>query len=86
MARTTLDLADPILEELERFQRREGRSLGELASELLARALAEGREGSPPPARFTWTARSMGVRIDLEDREALRAALGQREERAAGGG
>lgn len=85
MARTTLNLDDPVLDELKRLQRREGRPLGELASELLARALAERREASAPPRRLAWTARSMGVRIDLDDKEALYAALEHPLDRVAEG-
>ena len=45
MTRTTIDIAAPVLRELKERQRREGKTLGALASELLARALAE--ETSP---------------------------------------
>jgi len=83
MARTTLNLADPVLDELKRLQVREGRPLGELASELLARALAERREEGPPAAPLAWTARSMGARIDLTDKEALYAALDRPLEQVA---
>jgi hypothetical protein len=42
---------------------------------LVAAALA--REGAKEPAAvpFAWTARPMGARVDLEDKEAVRAAL-----------
>lgn len=85
VARTTLNLADPVLAELKRLQLREGRPLGELASELLARALAERRAGREEPARLVWTARSMGARIDLGDKEALYAALDRPLEQVAEG-
>jgi len=85
MARTTLNLADPVLDELKQLQRREGRPLGELASELLARALAEHRAERQEPARLAWTARSMGARIDLGDKEALYAALDRPLEQVAEG-
>ena len=39
--RTTLDIDDPVLRELKRRQAREGKSLGRLVSDLLARALEE---------------------------------------------
>ena len=38
--RTTLDLDAPVLNGLKRLQQREGQSLGRLASDLLATALA----------------------------------------------
>lgn len=70
--RTTLDLDESVLRELKARQRREGKSLGELASELLARALSQPRASSTP---LRWTAGALGARVDLEDKEALRRAL-----------
>lgn len=73
MPRTTLDIDGTVLRELKRRQRREGKTLGQLASELLARALsADVEEGS---GSLRWRSRSMGARVDLEDKEALHAAL-----------
>ena len=72
MARTTLDLDDGVLRELKKRRERDGKPLGTIASELLARALREGDEPLPP---FRWTARSMKAKVDLEDREAVWAAL-----------
>ena len=73
MARTTLDLDDHILQQLKERRDREHRPMGAIASELLAQALARGdSEGRPD---FVWTSRSMGFRVDLEDKEALWAAL-----------
>ena len=70
--RTTLDLDDTVLAELRHRQKREGKSLGQIASELLAVALEE--EPSPPqPLR--WETQEMGARVDLEDDEAVRHAL-----------
>jgi hypothetical protein len=40
IVRTTIDIDDPILKELKRLQRREGKPLGRLASDLLAQARA----------------------------------------------
>lgn len=77
MTRTTIDLDPTVLQELKRRRQREGKTLGQLASELLARALAEKTpdEGSGP---FSWTTQDMGARIDLEDKEAVSAALDRR--------
>ena len=76
MARTTLDLEPTVLEELKRRGRREGKSLGALASELLAPALKDaGRDGPEP---FEWVTQSLGAKIDLEDKDALHAALDER--------
>jgi hypothetical protein len=75
MPRTTLDIDASILRELKRLKKRAGKSLGELASELLAVALSrrpEPREAAKPK---DWTARPMNARVDLEDKEAVRAVL-----------
>lgn len=71
--RTTIDIDDTVLAELRARQRREGRTLGQLASELLARALAD----TMPPAAgpLPWTSRPMGARVDLDDRDAVAAVL-----------
>ena len=39
--RTTLDIDDPILKDLKKIQQKEGKSLGRLISDLLARAIRE---------------------------------------------
>lgn len=72
--RTTLDIDDPVLKELKRRQRAEGKSLGKLASELLARALAEPHKETAG-APFAWISRDMGARVDLADKEALYQAM-----------
>jgi hypothetical protein len=73
MARTTIDIEPSVLAELKRRQRREGKSLGRLVSELLA----AGFDGNlpPKPAPFRWTMERLGIRIDLDDKEAVRRAL-----------
>jgi hypothetical protein len=72
--RTTLDIDSSVLEELRRRQRRENKSLGQLASELLAHALAA-TEAEYPPAPLAWTATKMRARVDLEDRDAVQRIL-----------
>jgi plasmid stability protein len=72
MPRTTLDLDDVVLRELKRRRAREHRPLGAIASELLARALAEEPQPSTP---FAWEARAMGAKVDLDDKDAVWAAL-----------
>ena len=75
MPRTTLDLDASVLRELRRRARREHKSMGRLASELLAGALARVDEASAPHD-FTWTSADLGTpRIDLEDKEALHRVL-----------
>jgi hypothetical protein len=73
MPRTTIDLESAVLKELRRRSHQEGKSMGQVASEILALALT-----GPPPASepFGWTTGRLGIpRVDLEDREAVRAAL-----------
>jgi hypothetical protein len=53
---------------------RERKSLGELASQLLARGLREDPE--PQPGPFAWVSRDLGEpAVDLEDKEALASLL-----------
>ena len=77
MARTTLDLDPAIVRELRRRGARDGKSMGQVASELLARAVAVEPDTLAPP--FIWTvAESGGLLIDLEDQEAVRRVLDER--------
>jgi hypothetical protein len=71
MPRTTLDLDAGVLRALRRRKQRTGQSLGEVASELLAGAL---REPEAAPRRISWRSASMGARVDLDDKEAVRRA------------
>ncbi|MGH9225364.1 MAG: antitoxin [Acidimicrobiales bacterium] len=74
MPRTTLDIDAWVLRELKRRQRQEKKTLGELASELLAKALAE--EGAQKkPAPLQWTSKPVGLKVDLEDKGAVWAIL-----------
>lgn len=70
MARTTLDIDAPLLRELKELQKKDGRSLGRIVSQLLAEALAL-RKTSRKGARFAWTARPLGARVDLSDKDAV---------------
>lgn len=75
MARTTLDLDPSVLRELRRLGRREGKSMGRVASELLARALTEG-DDADAPRPLGWVSRDLGApRVDLENRDAVRDLL-----------
>jgi hypothetical protein len=69
--RTTIDIDDPILKEVKRLQRREGKSLGRLVSDLLAQALADARGAPKSAPPFRWIAKPMGARVDLADKDAL---------------
>lgn len=72
MPRTTLDIDATVLRELKR-RREEGKTLGQVASELLAKALVE-TEDEPPP--FEWKTASMGTpRFDIDDKDMLWSVL-----------
>ncbi len=73
MPRTTLDLDPTVLRELKKRQKREGKTLGRLVSELLVGALADGERAEA--REFKWISKSMGMRVDLEDKEAVRRAM-----------
>lgn len=76
MPRTTLDLDASVLRELKRRKRGSGRSIGQIASELLATALERGAEPRPAqPMGARWRTARMEARVDLEDKEAVRRAL-----------
>ena len=72
MPRTTLDLDAGVLRALKQRRRTSGKSIGQIASELLAGAL---EEPMPPRRRLGWRSSRMGARVDLEDTEAVRRAL-----------
>lgn len=74
MSRTTLDLDPAILRELRRRGAREGKSMGQIASELLARVVAD--RATLPAPDFAWISADLGTPlIDLEDTEAVRRVL-----------
>jgi hypothetical protein len=79
--RTTLDIEAPVLKDLREIRRREGGTLGELVSRLLAEALAR-RPKRPVAPTLEWTARPMGARVELADKDVLYAIL-DRPDRAA---
>ena len=81
MPRTTIDIDAPILRDLKRRQKREGKSLGRLVSDLLAQALHERSVDQRSPSSFRWIARSMRPQIDLTDKEAVYEALDRHDGR-----
>jgi hypothetical protein len=76
MPRTTIDIDGAVLRRLRDRKRREGKTLGQLVSELLASALKA--TDTPAPRELAWTSRPMGALVDLEDEEAVRRALDRR--------
>ena len=74
MTRTTIDLDPSVLAELRRRSRRQRKSMGQVASEILASAIAEPELPSVPP--FEWVSRDLGKpKVNLEDKEAVQAVL-----------
>jgi hypothetical protein len=70
MARTTIDIDDPILKEIRAIQKREGRSMGKVVSQLLAEALIKQKNSANTP-KFKWISRPMRSHVDLTDKEEV---------------
>ena len=68
--RTTLDIDAPILQNLKRLKKKEGKSMGRLVSDLLAQALKECTT-APTIAPPAWIAKPMSARVNLSDKEAV---------------
>ena len=79
--RTTLDIEAPLMRELREIQKREGSTLGDLVSRLLAEALAR-RPKKRVPTDLEWTAKPMRALVDLADKDTVFAIL-DRTDRAA---
>jgi len=74
--RTTIDLDPTVVKELKRRSKGAGKSMSQLASELLATSLRGQPSSSRDSASLKWIARDLGrPLVDLEDKEAVRAAL-----------
>ncbi len=73
MPRTTLNLDSAVLRELKARSAAEGRSLGEVASDLLTRSFQEMKK--PAKHEFIWRTADLGTPlVDLYDKEAVRRA------------
>ena len=68
MARTTIDIENPILTEVKNLQKKDGRSMSKIVSQLLTEGLAQ-RKNKAKASRFKWSCRRMGALIDLSDNE-----------------
>jgi hypothetical protein len=68
MPRTTLDIDATVLRQLKQRRRDTGQSLGQIASELLAAALAT---DSSEPRPLSWKTAAMGARVNLDDKDEL---------------
>ena len=74
MPRTTVTIDASVLRALKKRAREEGKSLGQVISEIAAPALRS-EEPTRGASGFRWISRDMGARVDLADKEALRQAL-----------
>lgn len=72
--RTTIDIDAPILREVKALQKKQGRSMGRIVTDLLADALAR-RTGPSATQELRWTSRPMRALVDLADKEAVYRAL-----------
>ena len=68
--RTTINIATPILEELRRIQKKEGGTLSELVTALLAMGL-RARRPKHKDRQLDWNSQPMGARVDLADKQAV---------------
>jgi len=72
--RTTFDIDDRILREVEALHESEGRSMGEVVSETLAEALVHRRSSRARPS-FNGTSRDMRPRVDPSDKDTVEGYL-----------
>lgn len=79
MPRTTLNIDASVLTEAKHTQDEEGKSLGQVVSELLAEALDRRRRSQGSQEPLVWTSKPMHERVDLSDKEALHAVLDRSE-------
>ncbi len=77
MPRTTVDIDASVMRELKRRQERERKTLGQLISELLAKAIESEKDTTAPPP-FAWVTKDLQPRVDLEDKDALWSVLDER--------
>ena len=73
--RTTIDLSDPVLRDLKQLRKKEGGSLGALASRLLADALAARQRAPRLAAKLRWSSQPMGAKVNLADKDAVYRAM-----------
>jgi hypothetical protein len=77
MPRTTVDIDASVLRELKKRQELERKTLGQLISELLAKAI-ESENDTTEASPFNWVTRDLQPRVDIEDKDALWAVLEER--------
>jgi ribosomal 50S subunit-associated protein YjgA (DUF615 family) len=73
--RTTVDIDDPVLNDLKKLQKKEGKSLGRLISDLLAQAIGDRKSAKTHRRSIQWISKDMGARVDVADTEAVNSAM-----------
>ncbi len=69
MPRTTLDLDATVLADLRSRASDQGKSMGQVASEVLAVGLHDETTTEQSPLR--WARKDLGLKVDLEDKDAV---------------
>jgi hypothetical protein len=82
--RTTVDIDDPVLKDLKKLQKKEGKSLGRLISDLLAQAIGARKSAKTPARSMRWISKDMGARVDVADPEAVYSAMEKKPRPKAG--
>ena len=78
MPRTTLDIDASVLRELKEESARRRKSMGAVASELLARSLVTEKKDAVVP-EFWWPVMSAPMLVDIDDKEALWAMFDEEQ-------
>ncbi len=66
MVRTTVDIDASVLRELKKRQERDRKTLGQLISELLAKAM-ESENDTTAARPFRWVTKDLQPRVDIDD-------------------
>ncbi len=77
MPRTTIDIDASVLRDLKKRQERERKTLGQLISELLVKAM-ESENDHTAGTPFRWVAKDLQPRVDLENKDAVWSVLDER--------
>lgn len=72
--RTTIDIDASLLRELKARKERDGKTLGRLVSEMIARCLAD-EDHEVPAEDLRWPSKALHPRLDIGDKDALWRAL-----------
>ena len=72
--RITIDIAAPILDELNQITKENGGTLSEIVNDLLAEVLSM-RRASAAAREFEWLSQPMRGRVDLDHKDAVHALV-----------